>query len=160
MYTGEHVRSRADQPAFIMAQTGEAVTYAELEARSNKLAHYLRSLGLARLDHYAIFMENNPRYIECCAAGERSGLYYTCINSYLKQDEVAYIVNNSESQVLVFSEEKRTVAIEALRQCPNIKVALVADGPGEGATILNLDEATQNCPDVPVADEALGNAML
>jgi long-chain acyl-CoA synthetase len=143
-----------------MAQTGEAVTYAELEARSNKLAHYLRSLGLARLDHYAIFMENNPRYIECCAAGERSGLYYTCINSYLKQDEVAYIVNNSESQVLVFSEEKRTVAIEALRQCPNIKVALVADGPGEGATILNLDEATQNCPDVPVADEALGNAML
>jgi long-chain acyl-CoA synthetase len=62
--------------------------------------------------------------------------------------------------VLVFSEEKRTVAIEALRQCPNIKVALVADGPGEGATILNLDEATQNCPDVPVADEALGNAML
>ena len=35
-----------------------------------------------RLDHYAIFMENNARYVECCGAGERAGLYYTCINSY------------------------------------------------------------------------------
>jgi hypothetical protein len=25
---------------------------------------------LRRLDHYAIFMENHPRYIEACGAGE------------------------------------------------------------------------------------------
>ena len=55
-------------------------------------------------------MENNAHYVECCAAGERSGLYFTCINSYLTPDEVAYIVNNSESRVLIFSEEKRAVA--------------------------------------------------
>ena len=104
MYTGAHVQNRPNQPAFIMASTGEAVTYAELEARSNRLAHYLRSLGLKRLDHYSIFMENNARYLECCGAGERSGLYFTCINSFLTPDEVAYIVNNSESRVLIFSE--------------------------------------------------------
>ncbi len=63
--------------------TGEAVTYRELEARSNRLAHLLRNRGLKRLDHYAIFMENNSRYLEACGAGERSGLYYTCVNSYL-----------------------------------------------------------------------------
>ena len=107
MYTGEYAHTRADQPAFIMAGTGEAVTYAELEDRSNRLAHFLRSVGLKRLDHYSIFMENNARYVECCAAGERSGLYYTCINSYLTPDELAYIVNNIESRVLIFSEEKR-----------------------------------------------------
>ena len=116
-----------------MAGTGEAVTYAELEARSNRLAHFLRSVGLTRLDHYAIFMENNARYLECCAAGERSGLYYTCINSFLTADEVAYIVNNSQSQVLIFSEEKRAIAMEVLARCPGVKVALVADGPGDGA---------------------------
>ena len=38
---------------------GEAVTYAEYEARTNRLAHLLRAHGLERLDHYAIFMENN-----------------------------------------------------------------------------------------------------
>jgi hypothetical protein len=129
MYAGAHARSRAHQPAFVMAGDGEVVTYAELEDRSNRLAHFLRSVGLKRLDHYAILMENNSRYVECCAAGERSGLYFTCINSFLAPDEVAYIVNNSESKVLIFSEEKRAVAIEALKRCPNLELALVADGP-------------------------------
>ena len=83
MYTGKHAHLRPLQPAFIMANTGEAVTYAELEARSNRLAHLLRNRGLKRLDHYAIFMENNSNYLEACGAGERSGLYFTCVNSYL-----------------------------------------------------------------------------
>ena len=96
MYTGEHAKLRPQQPAFIMAGSGETVTYGELEARSNRLAHLFRRLGLARLDHYAIFMENNSRYLEACGAGERSGLYYTCINSHLTAGELAHIVNNSE----------------------------------------------------------------
>src|SRR3984885_2743589 len=149
MYPGTHAKSRADQPAFIMAQTGEAVTYAELEARTNRLAHFLRNRGLQRLDHYSIFMENNARYIECCGAGERTGLYFTCINSYLTADELAYIVNNSESRVLIFSEAKRAVALEALSQCPKIEISLVVDGPGDGVRILNLDEATSHFPDMP-----------
>jgi long-chain acyl-CoA synthetase len=58
VYPGLHAVARADQPAFIMAQSGESVTFDELEARSNRLAHLLRSLGLERLDHYAILTEN------------------------------------------------------------------------------------------------------
>ena len=130
MYPGTHAKLRADQPAFIMAQTGEAVSYAELEARTNRLAHFLRSRGLHRLDHYSIFMENNARYIECCGAGERAGLYFTCINSFLTADELAYIVNNSESRVLIFSESKRAIALEALRQCPKVEVSLVVGWTG------------------------------
>ena len=37
-------------------------------------------------------MENNLPYLETCAAGERSGLYYTCINAYLTGSELAYIL--------------------------------------------------------------------
>jgi long-chain acyl-CoA synthetase len=160
MYPGTHATRRADQPAFVMAQTGEAVSYAELEARTNRLAHFLRSRGLQRLDHYSIFMENNARYIECCGAGERAGLYFTCINSYLTADELAYIVNNSESRVLIFSEAKRAVVLEALRQCPKVEVSLVADGPGDGDRVLNLDKATSHFPNTPIADESCGTAML
>ncbi|NIP15051.1 MAG: AMP-binding protein, partial [Pseudomonadales bacterium] len=94
MYPGKHVPEHADRPAVVMASSGEIITYGELEARTNQLAHLLRNHGLKRLDHYAIFMENNSRYVEACGAGERSGLYYTCINSYLTPEEVAYIVNN------------------------------------------------------------------
>jgi len=54
MYPGNHAKLRADQAAFIMAQSGEAISYAELEARTNRLAHFFRSRGLERLDHYSI----------------------------------------------------------------------------------------------------------
>ena len=119
MYTGIQVKLRPLQPAFIMAESGEAVTYAELEARSNRLAHFLRRQGLKRLDHYAVFMENNSRYLEACGAGERSGLYYTCVNSFLTSGELAYILDNSQSQVLFTSKAKLDVAREALKQSPN-----------------------------------------
>src|ERR1700679_2882871 len=105
-------------------------------------------------------MEHRPRYIECCAAGERSGLYYTCINSFLTAGEVAYIVNNNLSRVLITSEERREVALAALRDCPKVELLLVVDGPGEGERVRKLGEATAEFPLTPIADELLGAAML
>ncbi|NDH63314.1 MAG: acyl-CoA synthetase [Alphaproteobacteria bacterium] len=160
MYPGKHATLRAGQPAVIMAGTGETITYGELEARTNRLAHLLRAEGLGRLDHYAIYMENNARYVECCGAGERAGLYYTCVNSFLTADELAYVVNNSQSKVLITSQAKREVALAALAQCPAVRLCLIVDGAGDGANILNLDQATAGFPATPIADESLGTAML
>ncbi len=160
MYPGKHASERPDHPAFVMAATGETVTYGELEARSNRLAHLLRAQGLERLDHYAIFMENNARYIEACSAGERSGLYYTCVNSFLTAEELAYILDNSQSRVLIASQAKREVALVALKLCPDIKLCVIVDGPGDGPTVVNLDEATAGYPATPIADEYLGTPML
>jgi long-chain acyl-CoA synthetase len=160
MYSGLHAASRAQQPAVIMANTGETITYGELEVRSNRLAHLLRAQGLKRLDHYAIYMENNARYIECCGAGERSGFYYTCVNSFLTVEELAYIVNNSQSKVLIASQAKRDVALAAMPLCPMIELCLIVDGEGDGDRVLNLDKATTGLPATPLADESLGTAML
>src|SRR5882757_10069603 len=160
MYTGKHAHLRPLQPAFIMAGSGETVTYAELEARCNRLAHLFRKLGLKRLDHYAIFMENNSRYLEACGAGERSGLYYTCVNSYLTGSELAYIVDNSESRILITSTAKLEVARAALKECPRVELCIVADGPGESDRIVGLQRATSGLPGTPVADESVGTAML
>src|SRR5258706_1222320 len=160
MYTGRHAHLRPLQPAFIMANSGEAVTYAELEARCNRLAHLFRQRGLKRLDHYAIFMENNSRYLEACGAGERSGLYFTCVNSYLTGSELAYIVNNSESRILITSMAKLAVAREALKECPKVELCIVVDGPSEGERIVNLQEATSGLPKTSIADQCIGTAML
>jgi long-chain acyl-CoA synthetase len=160
MYPGQYAVALADQPAVVMAGSGESVSYRELEARSNRLAHLLRAAGLRRLDHYAIFMENHPRFVECCAAGERSGLYYTCVNSFLTAPELAFIVNNSQSKVLITSQAKRHIALAALADCPKIELCLIVDGPGEGARVRNLGEATADCPANRIADESLGAAML
>ena len=160
MYPGKGFVKCPGQPAFIMAETGEAVTYAELEARSNRLAHLLRARGLRRLDHYAIFMENNARYVESCSAGARAGLYYTCVNSFLTPEELAYLLTNSESRVLITSTAKRSVALAALRSCPNIELCLIVDGEGDGGRLRNLDAATAPYPATPIADQSLGAAML
>jgi long-chain acyl-CoA synthetase len=160
MYTGTHAHLRPLQPAFIMASSGEAVTYAELEARSNRLAHLLRRCGLRRLDHYSIFMENNSRYLEACGAGERSGLYFTCINSFLTPGELAYILNNSESRVLITSMAKLDVAREALNECPNVELCIVADGECDGERFVGLQKATSGLPRTAVSDECIGAAML
>ena len=160
MYTGTWAGRKANTPAIVMASTGETISYADLERRSNRLAHYLRGEGLGRLGHYSIFMENHVRYVECCAAGERSGLYYTCINSYLQPDEVAYLLQNSQSKVLITSMAKLEIARQALAATPAITRCLVVDGPGDGGLFVNLDEAVAAMPDTPIPDEYLGTAML
>jgi len=160
MYPGKYASLHPDRPAVVMAGSGKTISYAELEARSNRLAHLLRKRGLGRLDHYSIYMENHSRYVECCAAGERSGHYYTCVNSYLTAEELAYILNNSQSKVLITSQAKRDVALGALPMCPGVELCLIVDGPGAGDKVLNLEQATAGLPSTPIADECLGTAML
>jgi len=165
MYVGDHWAKHPDRIAIRMAGSGRTVTYAELERRSNRLSHVLRSEGLRRLDHFAIFMENHERYVECNCAGERSGLYYTCINSYLTAEELAYVVNNSESRILVTSVVKLPVAREALANCPAVKRCLVVDGVQAvrglaDPRFVDYEEALAAFPDTPIEDEWLGAAML
>ena len=143
-------------PAIIMALSGETITHGQLEARANKIAHLLRAVGLKRSDHCAVLMENHPRYIECGFGAERAGLYYTNVNSYLTPGELAYVVSNSLSQVLITSRAHLAVARQALRDCPRVKLCLVVDGPGDGDAVRNLDEATAAFPDTPIPDEFAG----
>ena len=160
MYAGKYVATQPDQPCLIMAATGEVITYGEFEGRANQLAHLLLEHGLKPLDHYCVFMENNVRYLETCAAGERAGLYYTCINSYLTADEMAFIVNDSESKVLITSAARREVAIEAIKQCPNVSLHLIVDGDANDEIFVDYAEAIANYPAAPIDKERLGTAML
>ncbi len=164
MYAGKYVDQHPDRPAFIMASSGEQVSHREFDARCNQLAHLLYDHGLRPLDHYAIFMENNSRYLEACGAGGRSGHYFTCVNSYLTAEELAYIVNHSQSRVLITSAKRFEVAREALKMCPNVSLTLVVDGgPGCADVARNVADycsLVEDCPTTPIAYERFGSAML
>ena len=162
MYLGKHAVERPDRAAFVMASTGVTVTYRQYEARCNQLAHLLRQIGMVHLDHYSVFMENNDRYLEACAAGERSGLYYTCVNSYLTAEELAYIVENSLSKVLITSRAKLDVALAASALCPRLTHVLVVDDDGgsDDPKVLGFESAVADQPTTPLPDERLGMAML
>ena len=164
MYAGKYVEQHPDRPAFIMASTGAAVSHRELDERCNRLAHLLAAHGLGPGDHYSVFMENNDRHIEASGAGERSGMYYTCINSYLTADEMAYIVNNSNSQVLITSAAKWDIVAAALPDCPDLSLVLVVGGADagvvDGERIRDYVAATAEQPTTPIENERLGGAML
>jgi len=162
MYAEKYAQQCPDRPAFIMASTGVSVSYKEFEARSNRLAHYLQSQGLVAGDHYSMFMENNEYYLEICGAGERSGLFYTCINSYLTPSEAAYIINNSESKVLFVSPAKLEVAVEALAECPNIEIVLVVDSDNSSLPegMVSYSQAIEALPSIPIDKQLLGHSML
>ncbi len=160
MYPAEQARRHPERKALIMANSGESMTYRELDERSNRLAHLFRAQGLKRLDHYAVFMENNRHYLETSAAGERAGLYVTCVNSYLTADELAYIVNNSESRILIASKALRDVACAAAAQCPDVQLFLMVGAGPDDAPFVDYDQAIATYPGTPIADESLGGSML
>ena len=59
-----HAQTTPDKIAYQMAKSGEAVTYRELDHRSNQGAQLFRSLGLQKGDHIALLMENTPVFVE------------------------------------------------------------------------------------------------
>src|SRR3954454_4464162 len=160
MYPGEHAKTRWDEPAFIMATSGETVTFRQYDERSDRMTQLYRAQGLRHKDHVAFFFENNLRMLECEGGAERSGLYYTCINSYLAPDEVAYIINDSESRIVVTSAAKREVAMQLPALCPNVERWIMADIDGPDGPFEPLADAMAAHPTTPIDDELLGAAML
>src|SRR5262245_6819409 len=124
MWPGKHAQERPDHPAYVMARSGETVTYRELNDRSNQLAQLFFDAGLRFGDHIALFMENRPEYFEICWAAQRSGLFFTAINSHFNADEVAYIVDDCDAQVVIVSDTMRDVATELVDKMPQVKVRL------------------------------------
>jgi long-chain acyl-CoA synthetase len=160
MYARQHAEQHPHKPAIVIGATGVTVTYAEFEARANRVAHLLRAAGLKRGDHISVFMENGTGMLEIEGGAERTGVYYTLINTYLAPDEVAYILTNSRSRMLFSSPARQPVAIAAAEKCPNLERKLMT-GPGDPPPGWeSYDVAIAGCPTDPVPAEALGTAML
>jgi len=158
MHPGVHAAKNPDKVAYRLADSGRAVTYRELEERSNRGAHLLRSLGLRRGDHVAICMENNEHYFPVCWAAQRAGLYYTAISTRLTPPEVEYIVDDCEAKVLIASREKAELAGALAGRCPALVGRYLMDGAVGG--FASWAEATARFPVTPIADESEGAPML
>src|SRR5580765_1740401 len=143
-----------------MADTGEVITFRQYEDACNRAAQLFRAQGLQTRDHVAFLFENNPRMLELEGGAERTGLYYTCINSYLAPDEVAYIVNDSDARVVATSHRLREVASELPELCPNVDRWLMDGLDAADGRFEPLHDALAAHPAEPVAAERLGAAML
>ncbi|HEX4906701.1 MAG TPA: AMP-binding protein [Acidimicrobiales bacterium] len=158
MYPGVHAQTNPDKPAYVMAGSGEAVSYLELNDRSNQLANLFRAAGLQRGDAIALMLENHPRYFEILWAAQRAGLYYTAISSRLTTGETEYIINDCAAKVFITSDYKRDVAVAVVGATPNVQVRLMLDGTADGYE--SYEDAIAQHPTTPIADESEGADML
>jgi acyl-CoA synthetase (AMP-forming)/AMP-acid ligase II len=143
-----------------MAGSGRTVTFKEYEERANRVAHLLRDAGLRRGDHISVFMENCPEMLEIEAAAERTGLYYTLVNSHLSSEEVAYIVTDSESRVLFGSVNKRDVVESAAENCPGLERMFMVGLEAAAGRWESYEQSISAFPAEPVPDESMGSPML
>jgi fatty-acyl-CoA synthase len=162
LYPGHHAARTPDKAAAIAARTGEVLTYAELDGRSNQLAQLLWSEGLRPGDHIAVFLENHLRYFEVAWAALRSGLHLTTVNRYLTGPEAGYIADDCGARVLVSSRAVHEAASEIPEHTPGCKRFLVVDGPPAGASdrFESYQEALATQPAEPLEEEPLGEFML
>jgi fatty-acyl-CoA synthase len=153
-----HARHIPAKPAYVMAGSGEAVRYAELDARSNRCAQLFRRLGLRPGASVAIFMDNRREYFEVAWAAQRAGLYWTPISQHLLPDEVAYIAADCGAELIVSSHALAQTAEGLRERLPGLKHRFMLGGTLPGFE--SYEDAVAAQPATPIADELEGQDML
>jgi fatty-acyl-CoA synthase/long-chain acyl-CoA synthetase len=153
-----HARTQPDKIAYVMAGSGKAISYRELDELSNQGAHLFRALGLKAGDHIAFLIENRLAFMEICWAAQRSGLYYTAISRYLTQDEIAYIVRDCGAKVVITSPKCAERIKGLVTGAPDEPAFFMLDEPLPG--FRSWDKEASSQPTTPIADEVAGYDML
>lgn len=149
-----HAAKNPDKPAVIVAETGEIVTYRQLEDNSNRVAQFFRSRGLGHEDVIAIMLENTPFYYDLVWGAQRAGLRYVCISSRLTADETDYILENSGAKLFIMSALMAPLAEQLQTQLARFSFGGALPG------YARLEDAIAAMPAERIADERAGVDML
>lgn len=157
MYPPTIAREAPNRPAYVMTGSGEQLTYDELDAQSNQLAHLLRERGVTAGDSLVVFLPNHISWPVAVAAGMRTGLLVTPVNWHLGPDELAPILSAADPTAIVTCRELAPTILSALPP-GHRNLVLSVDGATAGTSA--LAEMTADLPITPVSDELLGARVL
>ena len=147
------------KPAIIMANSGEMVTYAQLDERSNQAAQLFRSLGLKAGDHIGMMLDNNRQFLEICWGAQRAGLIFTPISTHLMRDETTYILKNCGARLFIGCLSLAEVAEQIVAEATiDIEHFLMVGGIKPGFE--SWEEAVDAQPTGPIADQSNGAPMV
>ncbi|ORW23327.1 acyl-CoA synthetase [Mycobacterium palustre] len=105
----------------VMAESGRALTYGELDDKSARLASALHAMGLRKGNVIAMLSDNAAEAFEIYWAALRSGLYITAVNWHLAADEAAYILRDSGAEVVIASFGVRELAERVRGLAPDVR---------------------------------------
>jgi acyl-CoA synthetase (AMP-forming)/AMP-acid ligase II len=108
---------------------GKRCTYAEMDARANRLAHHLAANGVGAGDHVGIYAYNSIEWVETLWAVFKIRAVWVNINFRYVEDELAYIFDNADLKALVVAREF-CPRVAAVRESLNVlkHVVVIDDG--------------------------------
>ena len=107
-------------------------TYAQFNARANRLANALYGLGLSKGDNVALLQQNYPEMLESLFAAFKAGCGAVPINWRLHPNEFAFIINHSEAKAVILSSEFNESIMDIGDRIPDAPYLIaMADGAGE-----------------------------
>ncbi len=112
-------------------------TYAELATRVDRIAAVLQAGSFRPGSRVAYLGNNHPAFVESMFAAHLIGAIFVPLNTRLAPPEVAFAVNDSGAEVLIFAEELSDLVHEALQGSVN-----------EGLRRIMVEDAAQEatCP--------------
>jgi long-chain acyl-CoA synthetase len=154
MHPSVHAAANPDKPAVIMAESGQVMTYGELEAASNRVAQLIRARGLGPGDVVAFMIANEAEYYGLIWGAHRTGVHFVCMSTRLTADEANYILENSGAKLFVLSAKlgHQAAAIETSAERFSLGGAI----PGYAS----WEDSVAAMPAGRIADETAGSGML
>src|SRR6187397_1453010 len=108
----------------VITSTGEGVrsaTYADVGRRAAQLAHALRGLGVTGDQRVATFMWNNQEHLEAYLAIPSMGAVLHTLNIRLFPEQVIYIANHAEDQVVLVDASLAPMFAKLLPEMKTVK---------------------------------------
>ncbi len=118
-----------DKEALVCGQ--RRLTFAEVDAGANRLAHALKDAGVSRGDRVAVLIDNSPETVISVWAALKADAVFLVINPTTKPDKIGYILNNCRASALVTHQSRWRQAGKAASGVPSLK-AVVCAGPKSG----------------------------
>jgi len=119
----------------------QRATFAQLEERANKLAHYLVSQGVAAGDHVGLYLYNCNEYLEGMLACFKIRAVPINVNYRYVQDELLYIFDNADMVACIHNREFTPHIAEVRASAPDLKTLVyVEDGSAEDTAALGSQE--------------------
>jgi len=109
-------------------------SYAELEARANRLANALLALGVAPRDRVVWCGPNSPDVVVMTHAARKIAATAVPLNYRFTPDEAAYVVDNCDAVFAWVDAEQAELFAEILPRCPKLRTVAIFGGrprPGQ-----------------------------
>ncbi len=117
-----------------LVHRGTRLTYADVEARANRLAQAFVERGVVRGDRVGIFLNNSVEAVIAIFAALKAGAAFVPINPTVKQNKLEYLIGSCRPAALVTHGSKLSTALPACRGMVPLVIA-VEPPPGTPGVI-------------------------